>query len=98
MRPRARSPSSGSDLAAHHVEAGLERDLGDAGAHGAQTDDADRANFHVLDPMEGGAPPARPEHMPRSFVILAALALLLLALAGAVVDLTRGRRPALIGG
>jgi hypothetical protein len=36
--------------------------------------------------------------MPRSFVILAALALLLLAVAGAVADLTRGRRPALIGG
>jgi hypothetical protein len=36
--------------------------------------------------------------MPRSFLILAAFALLLLAVMGAVVDLTRGRRPALIGG
>jgi hypothetical protein len=36
--------------------------------------------------------------MPRSFLMLAALALLLLAVAGALVDLGRGRRPALIGG
>jgi hypothetical protein len=36
--------------------------------------------------------------MPRSFLILAALALLLLAVFGALVDLGHGRRPALIGG
>jgi hypothetical protein len=35
--------------------------------------------------------------MPRSLLIAFALALLLLALAGALLDLSRGRRPALIG-
>jgi len=35
--------------------------------------------------------------MARSTLILIALALLLLAVAGAVLDLTRGRRPALLG-
>ncbi|HEU5212241.1 MAG TPA: hypothetical protein VFU10_05685 [Gaiellaceae bacterium] len=40
----------------------------------------------------------RPDGMPRMFVILAAVALLLLAFVGALVDLGHGRRPVLIGG
>jgi hypothetical protein len=35
--------------------------------------------------------------MARSTLILIALALLVLAVAGAVLDLTHGRRPALLG-
>jgi hypothetical protein len=35
--------------------------------------------------------------MPRSFLILAAVALLLLAVYGAFADLSHGRRPALLG-
>jgi hypothetical protein len=35
--------------------------------------------------------------MTRSFLIALAVALLLLALAGAVLDISRGRRPVLLG-
>jgi hypothetical protein len=35
-----------ADLATDHFVPGLERDLGDSGAHGPQTDYSDLANFH----------------------------------------------------
>ena len=36
----------GGDLAADDLVAGLERDLGDPGAHGPQADDSYAANLH----------------------------------------------------
>jgi hypothetical protein len=39
-------PELGADLAADHLEPGLEANLRDAGTHGAEADDADTTDLH----------------------------------------------------
>jgi hypothetical protein len=76
-------------LAAHGVVPGGDADLRDSRAHRAESDNAD---LHAGDPREDAAAAARPVDMKTLVVI----ALLLLALIGAVVSALRGRRPALL--